>query len=886
MLAPEFILKTTPPRAARCALERTALKQAWADVLERTAATVVAPAGFGKTTLLAQWRSAWLKHDACVAWFTADARDDPARFTLGLLHALRSASGRPGFEVLLAQYAGGSEHHLEALTALLREIAHLGGHAVIVVDDAERLPASTVRESLRYLLRNAPANLHLVIGSRVPLALDAGELVAKGHVAEFGTRELRLDLDQSIAILAARFGSRLDLSACVRLHELVEGWPLGLQLAAATIEREPDLGAAVEALSARRGDIERYFFELLLTRVPARIGEFLVRVAMLGHLNADLCAAVTGCATARAYLSMLAVETPILGESDAQDGWRLHPLARDFLMARFECLPPHEREQLHARASHWYAAQQRFHEAACHALEAGDARLAHTYAAQALWTLTLQGQLLEAREWLARIGPEALEADIDLRLVGAWIMAIGEHNARALAITQPVLADTDTPPQRRFVAARAASTAVAYGDRVGLLPEIVDNWQRSRTGAAHDDPIQDLAYRNALAFVALHAGNTAEVRRVIGQLPAGVDKDSLRLPVAHRLVILGLSHLWDGNAIAAEAALAPALASAERIAGRRSMVASFHATVIAAALFEQDQPAAAQALLANRLDIIEHVGAPDLILLAYRTLAGAAMAQGDERRALSVLDGLDALSLQRGFPRLALHALADRIRIHALSGRNETVDRLLARMQALQTHFIGEDFAPFRPLHALCVAIASTHAALARGDLDACERQLQSADTLAHVLHRGRDIAMVKALRAVVAHQRDAPGVAMLLSEALGLAAIGGCHRLLADTHPAAVRLAAALDLAQARQAAATAVRGAIGEGDRIASRGGLLTGKEAEVLALLERGLSNKLIARALEISHETVKWHVSNLFTKLDAGTRQHAVGRARLLGLLAGQ
>lgn len=888
MLAPEFILKTTPPRVARCALERTALEEAWADVLERTAATVVAPAGFGKTTLLAQWRTAWLKHNALVAWLTVDARDDPSRFTLGLLHALRSASGRPVFDVLLAQYAGGSEHHLEALTALLREIAHLGSHAVIVVDDAERLPAATVRESLRYLLRNAPPNLHLVIGSRVPLALDAGELAAKGHVTGLGTRELRLDLHQSIAILAARFGPRLDLPACARLHDLVEGWPLGLQLAAATIEREPDPAAAVAALTARRGDIERYFFELLLTRVPARVGDFLVRVAMLGHLNADLCEAVTGFATAGAYLSMLAVETPILSESDDQAWLRLHPLARDFLMGRFERLPLRERQQLHARASRWYAGQQRFHDAACHALESGDARLAHTYAAQALWTLTIQGQLLEARDWLARIPPDELDADIDLRLVGAWIMAIGEHNARALATTQAVLADADTPPQRRFVAARAASTAVAYGDRLGLLPDIVDNWHRSRMGAQHDDPIQDLAYRNAMAFIALHAGNTAQVRRLIGQLPAGVDEDSLRLPVAHRLAILGLSHLWDGNAIAAEAALAPALASAERIAGRRGMVASFHAALLAAALYEQDQPAAAQAMLANRLDIIEHVGAPDLILLAYRTLAGAALAQGDERRALGVLDGLGALAAQRGFPRLALHALADRVRIHALSGRNETVDRLLVQMRALEADFDHDDFAPFRPLHGLLTAIASADAALARGDLDASAGHLHEADGLAHALHRGRDIAMVKVLRAVVAHQRDAPGVAVLLSEALGLAAIGGCHRLLADTHPAAVRLAAALELpVQARQAAsATPVRRAIAEGDRIASRGGLLTGKEAEVLALLERGLSNKLIARALEISNETVKWHVSNLFTKLDAGTRQHAVGRARLLGLLAGQ
>src|SRR5205085_11412923 len=114
------------------------------------------------------------------------------------------------------------------------------------------------------------------------------------------------------------------------------------------------------------------------------------------------------------------------------------------------------------------------------------------------------------------------------------------HNAKALETAQAVLHDPLMDTHRRFVGTRAAVTAVAYGDRLGLLPAILEGWRKFRPDASQDDPIQAVAYSNALAFAALHAGHTGQVRQIAGQLPSKVDKDSLRLPVAHRLVLIGL----------------------------------------------------------------------------------------------------------------------------------------------------------------------------------------------------------------------------------------------------------------------------------------------------------------------------------------------------------
>jgi LuxR family maltose regulon positive regulatory protein len=309
------------------------------------------------------------------------------------------------------------------------------------------------------------------------------------------------------------------------------------------------------------------------------------------------------------------------------------------------------------------------------------------------------------------------------------------------------------------------------------------------------------------------------------------------------------------------------------------MVACLHAAVLAAALLERDQPAAAQAMLANRLDVIERTGFPDTILVAYRTLANIAFIQGDERHGLNFLQSLGALAERRRLPRLAFYSLAEQVRVHALRSRNETTSRLLKRLDELETEFQRQEFRLYMPQFQLAVAIAKTYAAMARKDGGEAERQIAIANDFATRLNRRRDLLAITVLTAVMAKKRNAADAIALLAEAESLAEIGGCARLLADTHPAAVQMAAGSVVS-----AATTRDSGKGIDDSVAPlRSGPLTPKEAQVLNLLDQGMSNKSIARVMEISDETVKWHLKNVFLKLSTGTRKHAVDRARLLGLI---
>jgi LuxR family maltose regulon positive regulatory protein len=878
MFEAELILKTTPPRLPRAALERPRFVDLWKQVGERAVMAVVAPAGFGKTTLMLQWRRLWLERGSFVAWATLDAQDEPARFARSVLNAMRSATSRAAFEPLAALCAAQPDREMEAMTAMLAEIAGLGVETVLMLDDAERLPVSS-SHLLAYLMQNAPPNLHLVVGSRVPLAVATAELTAKGNLALLQTADLRLRQEESVEILLRRFGARISLDDCVRLHEATEGWPIGLQLAAASIERSEDPGVATATLSGRHGDIGEYFMGTLFSRLSEPLATFLVQTSILERLSVDLCEAVTCCGHSAEYLDQLANETPFLAAAEQQHWMRLHPLARDFLLARFEQLPTETREIFHCRAYHYFARSERFHEAACHALAAGDLSATEAHAARSLWTLGTQGRITEARTWLERIPQHVLDQDIELGLIAAWIIASSERNGEALATAQSALHDPDSTPNRRLVAARVAGVAAIYSDRLGLVQDILADWPVVEDA----DPLYVVAHENGRSVLALYAGANSEVRERGARAPSEHSSPSLPFALAFSRTLVALSHLQDGNCYRVESMLRPLLAEAERTGGRRGTAACFFAGVQAAALRELGQPSAALAVLADRLDAIERCGVPEVVLLAYRTLANVALDQNDERRALHVLQNLEAFAARRELPRLALHALSDAVRIHAQRNRVDTAAQLLARLGALVARFDEHDLLPLRPHARLLQAMASAQLALARADEEGVLRELEAAEALAAHIGRMGEMLTVRALRAVLFAARGDQAATRLLAEAAALAEIGGLQRALLDAHPEVSRLLGAMSR-QGNHAASNFV--AI---DRAAPKvvpahaGALLTPKEAHILALLATGLSNKLIARAMEISDETVKWHLKNLFAKLSAGSRKHAVGRARLLGLL---
>lgn len=878
----DLVLKVTPPRVPRDLLVRPRLRSDAEQFRDAPAIAVQAPAGFGKTSLLAQWRREFLAHGAVVAWLSAQEQDDVRRFVQSLALAVRMGAGRPTFGHTLLEAAPSG---LEGITAWLAELAQSALDVVLIVDTGERLPAEA-REALAYVLHNAPPNLRIVVAARGDCDLGVDDLVTYGQCVALGTAALRFQLDETIALARARIGVNIDADTCARLHELTEGWPLGLQLALASISRGTDPRAAISAIAARGGELHDHLVGVLLANLEPADAAFLTRIALVDEVHPDLCRAVTGAADAPERLARLARDTPLFAGVESSDWLRMHALARDVLRVRFESLGPEERARLHAHASEWLAGEGLLEDAARHALAAGQREAAFDLAERCLYeAMTTRGHVGTVLDWLGKLPAAEVDRRPRFLLAAAWALAVSERNKEAEQLVTRILEHAGDDPALRCECALILGGAAAFADDPDRFAQLHDPWA---VDPPLTDPLLRYMHANRLAFRALIDGDPAQARRYQQQAPRGDFGNAFGFVARWGEFVTALSYFWEGQVLLTESLLRPALASAEADIGRRNPFVCTFAALLAAALWERDQPAEAVALLANRLDVLEKGGFPEAVMLGYRTAARIAVAEGAEHRAHELLDGMYAVGVARNLPRLCIASLGDQVRMHARRFRPETCRSLCERIDAI----LARDDVPQGPLWRrsaeLLRWVAHANAAIAAQEWRRALEPLTRAGSLAETLRLGRVRIEMMALRALALDRSGEKSIG-LLQEAIDLARAYGLARLFADAHPALDDWARR---ALAEPAAGLPVRPVVvskpaqheraAPGPR-ATPSMALTPKEREVLELLARNLSNKEIALAMQIGEETIKWHLKNLFGKLDAGTRKQVVRRAQLLGLL---
>lgn len=876
--AEALLLEITPPRAPRHLLPRPRLALGDPRFAGAPLLVVQAPPGFGKTSLLAQWRLEFLSQGAAVAWLQSQPSHDPSRLVQALTLAVRHASGRPAFGHTLLDSV--PPDGLEAVTVWLAEVAHLAVDVVLMVDEAERLPEQA-RVVLSYLLHNTPPNLRVVVAARPDVDLGVEDLVDYGQCQAVNAGMLRFTLDETLALSRARLGARFDVDIAARLHELTEGWPLGVQLALAAAPATD--GPAPLPVDVREG-LRGRFVALLLTKLAPPDLDFLTRIAVLDVLHPALCAALTGAADAPDRLARLTRDTPVFVAGEQGEWLHMHALAREALRERFAGLPAAERAELHRRAARWLADQGLIDAAAEHALAAGQREQAYELAERGLYESFMSfGQHQAVLDWLRRLPADELQRRPGLLLAAAWSLAVSERHDEARQLVERLLDRAGDDAALRCECALILGGAAVFADDPDRFAALHDPWAER---PPLQNPVLLQIHANRSAFRALLAGDPAGAR--LRQQQAPVDARSAALGYVSRWgeLIVGLTYLWEGQVQLAERLLGPTLLQAEGQLGRRSVFACMVASLLAAAVWEADRPAEAAALLANRLDVLERHGMPETVLLGYRTMARIAVDAGAEHRALELLGALFAVGRARALPRLCVVSLSDQVRMHARRFRAETCRALVAQIDAL----LAEPALPQGPMWRRSVQVlhevAKVYAAIAaqdwRGTLDAVGR----AQDLVSRVRQGRLQIELLGLRAYALDRcGERPGP--ILREAVDLARAYGLKRVFVDAHPELGELVrrhadgeaeaeARVRVAPPRAAAAEPPR------ERVTASTAL-TPKEREVLGLLVRNLSNKEIGLALQVGEETIKWHMKNLFAKLDAGNRKQVVSRARILGLL---
>ena len=381
--------------------------------LARGLVLVCAPAGSGKTVLLADWA----RHGGRpVAWLSLDAGDnDPARFWRHVIAALGRA--RPG----TGELAGSSLGALEAsspdalVMALINELAAGPGEdeVVLVLDDYHLIDSRPVHESLLFLLEHLPPGLRVVLASRSDPPLPLARLRARGQLAELRAAELRFTADEAAALLREAIGADLPGPAVTALTARTEGWAAGLQLAGLSLRGQADTAGFVAAFSGSHRYVLDYLTGEVLERQNPQVREFLLETSVLERLSGELCDAVTGRPGSQAMLQDVERAGLFLVPLDDVRGWwRYHRLFADLLRARLQEEQPGRVPALHRAAAAWSEEHDLADDAVRHALAAGDTAWAARLIERHVEELLGRSEGVTLRRWLSALPAGAVRGTV------------------------------------------------------------------------------------------------------------------------------------------------------------------------------------------------------------------------------------------------------------------------------------------------------------------------------------------------------------------------------------------------------------------------------------------------------------------------------------------
>ena len=425
---PDVLLATKlhVPRPRPGFVPRPRLAGALGEGLARRLILVCAPAGSGKTALLAGWARSGNRP---VAWLSLDAADnDPVRFWRHVVAALDRA--RPGIGERVGPLLGPpAPPSFEGLvTALINDLAAQrgDGEVLLVLDDYHLIDAQPVHVSLGFLLEHLPPGLHLVLASRADPPLPLARLRAGGQLAELRAADLRFSAEEAAALLRESAGADLPAAAVAALAARTEGWVAGLQLAALSLRGQADPAGFVAAFSGSHRYVLDYLAEEVLDRQHEELRTFLLETSVLERLSGGLCDAVTGRTDSQAMLERVEQAGLFLVPLDEVRGWwRYHHLFADLLRARLQQQRPGRVPALHRAAAAWCEEHGLADDAVRHALAAGDAAWAARLVERHVETFLVPQRGRDPARWLSALPAESARDRPRLCLAQAYGAAMG-----------------------------------------------------------------------------------------------------------------------------------------------------------------------------------------------------------------------------------------------------------------------------------------------------------------------------------------------------------------------------------------------------------------------------------------------------------------------------
>ncbi|MEO1439716.1 MAG: LuxR C-terminal-related transcriptional regulator [Chloroflexota bacterium] len=895
-------------------MSRPRLLETLREGSHRKLTLISAPAGFGKTTLV----SAWLDTESNpVAWFSLDAHDsDPTRFLMYLVAAVRTIVPHMGDDLMGLLDAPEPPAIQSLLVPLLNDLATLPEHFIVVLDDYHVIDSPEIDTALAFLINNQPPQMHLVITTREDPRLPLARLRARRQLTEIRAIDLRFTPDETSNFLNEIMGLALSPADIAALDARTEGWIVGLQLAALSMQGQSDPRQFIASFSGSHRFVLDYLVEEVLRQQPEHVHSFLLQTSLLDRFNADLCDFVTEREDSQAILEQLERSNLLIVPLDNDRNWyRYHHLFAEVLQTY--ALKAHAEQRLgwQLRASQW-------HEQNGFRIEA----IRYAFAAQDMtWTASLVEQTwpemfygVRPMQWLAwakqlpedqiRVRPvlsaayawmlldegELEKAEARLQVVESWLDMVERENGHEAAQDMGMVIANHA--EYTTLVGSTASARAYLSLNKGELTDTVAHAQQalSLLGDA------DYFWRgNTALFLGLAQWSSGDFENAYHSIMESVD--SQRKAGSHYFETFGTVMLGDIRAAQGclreahahyQQALRLVSPDTSNVEASPSLVQGPVAlyTGLAEVHREWNDLQAADHNLRLGEEVVEQAILPGN---AYRLACAAARVRsprGDFEGALRQLDEAERLWQPSAVPDLRpIPALRAQIWLQQgdLSKASAWVQRQGFSVDDTLTVLNTYTYLVFARV-LIAQSEQNDNAVVLKDALRLLERLRHTAE------HSDQMSTVIEvSITAAVAYQLhgDTDTALTHLHQALKLAEPEGYMRVFLDAGAAIEPLLAT----SLRDGVTSAYVTRLLTDLQRHTRGGEiapdpnqlliepLSNRELDVLRLIAAGHTNQAIADELVIALSTVKKHINSIYGKLGVSNRTQALNRAREIGLL---
>ena len=893
----------TPPTRPTL-VHRQRLIERLDDGLHQQLTLVSAPAGFGKTTLVAAYIA---NYEMPIAWLSLDKDDNQAgRFLSYLIAALHQADHAIGSKAAQIMAAPQQAQPEAILTSLINDLDGAHAEMILVLDDYQYISSQAVHGDIAFLLEHCPDSLHMVIVTRSDPPLPLARLRARGQMVELRAADLRFTESEAAQFLNEAMSLHLDSGSVAMLEERTEGWIAGLQMAALSMRDREDVFGFIEGFSGTNRYILDYLLEEVLANQTSEIQHFLLYTSILERLTAPLCDAILavgetsglgdeGALNSASFsnrqsdsvLEYLERTNLFLVPLDDERIWfRYHHLFADLLRARLQQSRSSLVPTLHIQASAWLEQKGLIPEAIHHLLAAHEidraADLIERYGPAHL--AESDPSVLHMADSLPQ---EIILARPKIGLHQAWLFIIQGHIAKALPLLKDMerqLAGTDSHSGQQWMRTVIAS-ALAFLAPPASAPEFdrLPDYQR-----LDEIPAEELILRNAADFLY----GMALARR--GQYDRAVEvsvKCIQREKPLHRGVgiptlvpFLTRIYLMQGRLHAAASLCREYLDPIKEKGIRFLYTAGSMKIDLGEVLYEWNRLEEAEQHIRDGLQVNEPWKNIMTDAFGLIVLTRSLQAKREYTKAMQIVERFETRLLEGSRPREFEEDFRTmRVRTQLASGDLQNPSNWADRTQ------LSEDF----DLHPERYRLTLARIRLAQNRYAEVEKMLLGTiPPAAAGSQTTRQLESNLLLAAAFAGQGRLSEALGLIETCLAMAETEGYIRVFLDVgEPVQELLTAYLKSdASAHKHYAQKILDAFSqssiEGSPVPRPAGLiepLTERELEVLSLIALGRTNQEIAQQLIVARGTIKAHAASIYRKLDVTNRTEAVARARQLGIL---